>query len=154
MMRYHCCDGRSLLTAVGFTLCIGAVLLAPLAASQPALLPAAVRIAPDDERVPTISYNRAHLMKQIAVVRDPFIEPAEVASRIKFESASHSADAGIVVEGIIDGSHPRALVRFGTSEQIIAIGDTLAGDTVTEIDSSGVRFSSGRILSATQRNIP
>ncbi len=153
-MRRPSFDMRSVLSAVGCALCIGSVLLAPLAASQPTLLADAVRLGAQDERVPTISLDRTTLLKQVTLVRDPFVEPAEVASRLKFERAAHSTEAAIVVEGIIDGSRPRALVRFGTNEQIIAIGDTLAGDTVVDIGSSGVRFSSGRTLRATQRTTP
>ena len=88
-MRRPSFDMRSVLSAVGCALCIGSVLLAPLAASQPTLLADAVRLGAQDERVPTISLDRTTLLKQVTLVRDPFVEPADVASRLKFERVSN-----------------------------------------------------------------
>ena len=78
--------------------------------------------------------------------RDPFVEPPEIAARMQGERSDHPGDRGVVVEGIIDGKRPRALVLIGTTEQIVAVGDMLDGDTVTQIESDGIRFSSGRLL--------
>ncbi len=146
------CDMRSLLTAIGSTLCIGAVLLAPLAASPPRFRLDELHIRLRSELVPNLSFNSDAALKSVSIDRDPFVEPPEIAARMRHERAARSIGAGIVVEGIIDGTRPRALVRIGTTEQVVAVGDILDGDTVIRIASDGVRFSSGLTVPPTQRS--
>ena len=145
-------DMRLLLTAIGSTLCIVAVLLAPLAASPPKFRLDELRIRSRSDLVPNLSFNSDSALKSVSIDRDPFIEPPGIAARIKQESAAHSIGAGIVVEGIIEGTRPRALVRIGTTEQVVAVGDILDGDTVIRIASDGVRFSSGLTVPPAQRS--
>ncbi len=136
-------DLRSLLTTVGTILCISSVLLAPLAASQPTIRYDAAFVGSHKERIPTLSFDRSSALKNVAIVRDPFVEPPGIAARMRRERGARPSDGGIVVEGIVVGERPRALVRIGTTEQIVAVGDILDGDTVTEIRGDEVRFSSG-----------
>ena len=145
-------DARSILTAIGSTLCIVAVFLAPLAASQPTIPLESARERSEHQPVPTLSFDRKRLLKSLTLLRDPFVEPADIAARMHDERAAHAGDSGLVVEGIIIGKHPRALVRIGTTEQIVAAGDLLDGDTVSEIESDGIRFSSGRLVHPAQGN--
>ena len=139
-------EARAVLTAIGATLCIAAIFLAPLAASQPTFRnePALNRGA--RRPVPTLSFDRKTYLERLRLRRDPFVEPPEIAARTRDVLGKHFGDTRAVVEGIMVGKHPRALVQLGTSEQIVAVGDVFEGDTVTEIDSDGIHFSSGRLL--------
>ncbi len=49
----------------------------------------------------------------------------------------------IRVEGIIGGDRPRALVRVGADERIVAIGESIDGIRIVGIDDAGVRLTSG-----------
>ncbi|MGC8485415.1 MAG: hypothetical protein ACP5O6_07275 [Candidatus Baltobacteraceae bacterium] len=146
MMFWAAHDLRSILTAIGTTLCVAAVFLAPLAASQPAFPYESARGGRERQPVPTLSFDRRRLLERITLRRDPFVEPPEIAARTQSERSPRSAGSRVVVEGIIDGKRPRALVQIGTTEQIVAVGDMLDGDTITEIESDGIRFSSGRLI--------
>ena len=139
-------EARAMLTAIGTTFCIAAIFLAPLAASQPTFRYEPEHMGGERRPVPTLSFDRKTYWERLMLRRDPFVEPPEIAARTRDVLGKHSGDTTAVVEGIIAGKHPRALVQIGTTEQIVAVGDMLDGDTVTEIESDGIRFSSGRLL--------
>ncbi len=139
-------EARAMLTAIGATFCIAAIFLAPLAASQPTFRYEAALNSGVRRPVPTLSFDRKTYLQRLTLRRDPFVEPPEIAARTQGERSEHSGDRRIIVEGIVDGKRPRALVQIGTTEQIVAVGDMLDGDTVTQIESDGIRLSSGRLL--------
>ncbi|MDH2908956.1 MAG: hypothetical protein PXZ07_02455 [Candidatus Eremiobacteraeota bacterium] len=88
------------------------------------------------------------------VARDPFVEPPEIAARTQHLRASQEAGSIIQVEGIINGDRPRALMRIGNAERIVAVGDSIEGVKIIGIDDAGVRLTSGLRLRPITENLP
>ena len=139
-------NARAILTAFGATLCIAAIFLTPLAASQPTFRQEPALKSGGRRPVPTLSFDRKTYLDRLTVRRDPFVEPPEIAARTQAERSELTGETKFVVEGILEGKRPRALVQIGTNEQVVAVGDMLDGDTVTEIEGDGIHLSSGRVL--------
>jgi len=147
-------DLRSLVGALGAILCVGSMLLSPLAASQPPRWLNADRMLSEIRDLPTLPENRASRERAIVVARDPFVVPPEALALAQRRRASQKARSVIEVEGIIDGERPRALVRIEGVEQIVAIGDTLEGDLVVGIADGAIRLASGAQLRPRAQSTP
>lgn len=135
-------DRRSLFASIGAVCCISAVLLAPLAASPDSSTRNADRTLADIQGLPTLPLTTRR-SEHLSVARDPFVEPPEIAARTQRLRASQEAGSAIQVEGIINGDRPRALMRIGNAERIVAIGDSIEGVKIIDIDDAGVRLTSG-----------
>ncbi len=135
-------DGRSFLAGIGGVCCLGACLLAPLAASQGLSSNGDDRLLSELQHLPAIAPISTKSRHPI-LARDPFREPADIRQRISRLRSSREADTAIRVEGIIDGARPRALVRVGHVERIVAVGESIEGIRIVEIDDAGIRLTSG-----------
>jgi len=70
----------------------------------------------------------------IALKRDPFIpRAAELPS-------------GTVVEAVLLGESPHALISVGAQTAIVGVGDAVAGIRIQSIDARGVRLADGTRL--------
>lgn len=72
--------------------------------------------------------------RNIAVLRDPFVPRA------------HDFPAATLVEAVIIGDRPQALVLMGSRTIIVGIGDRIEGLRVASIGADGVRLSDGTVL--------
>jgi len=135
-------DRRSILTGIGAICCLSALFLAPLAASPGVPSRDADRVLSDLQRLPPAPPTLPR-ERQLVVSRDPFAEPPAIAARLNSLRSSQAAGMVIRVEGIIGGDRPRALVRVGADERIVAIGESIDGIRIVGIDDAGIRLTSG-----------
>ena len=78
----------------------------------------------------------------IAITRDPFEPNARVLARNGIADA-RAGEALPVVRAVVTGAQPRALVETSGVVRVLAVGDSIGADTVTEIDANGIALSSG-----------
>jgi hypothetical protein len=131
---------RTLLRGSLFALA-GALLLTPLALppAEPAQAGA----------IPSVAANAPQLAEspepKLIVVRDPFVPDAAVQSADATQTDGVDG-TGIVVEAVVLGDSPRALVRLGATNRIVRAGDAVGDSVVRAIDERGVVLEGGETL--------
>ncbi len=124
-------DGqRAVVFRWGMLLAAAASALAPLSGASSATASGAVASA-------LIRIGRLGplgIPSQVVLRRDPFVPRAAELS------------PGTVVEAVLLGESPHALVSVGPEATVVGIGDLVGGIRVQSIDANGIRLSDGTRL--------
>ncbi len=124
-------DGqRAVLFRWGMLLAAASCALAPLSGASSATPSAAVAGA----FVGIGRLGPLRIPSQVALRRDPFIPRAA------------ELPPGTVVEAVLLGESPHALISLGPKATVVGVGDLVGGIPVESIDATGIRLSDGTRL--------
>ena len=158
-------NDRRFVIALATILCSSSIVLLPLTAQSARDSSADVALAASGvplEAPAPLSFPA------ISVTRDPFASDAAAPESSASATApldtqnivlppnagagedSPAPGSAVAVRAVVLGSQSRALVDFGSTVRVMAVGDVLSGAAIASIDGEGVTLSNGTHILLTQ----